>query len=131
MTEKVRIDGLSYRQEALITALLVMPTTALAAKKARISEKTAHAWLNDPIFLEAYRKVRRQAFDQAINALQDVISEAVRTLRLMMLDAKVSPSVRVRSAQILLENAIAVHMTADVEERLLQLEEAQKNREDF
>lgn len=127
MLEKVRTEELSRKQETFIAALLTLPTFGAAAKAAGVSDKTAHQWIKQPHISQAYKDARKAAFEAALDTLQDFVAESIRTLRLVHLDKEAPHSVRVRAAQILLENAISIHKFSELEERLAVLEE--KGRE--
>lgn len=119
-------DELSHNQETFIAALLTLPTITAAAKAAGVSDKTAHVWLKQPHVKEAYKAARKEAFELALNALMDVVEEAIGTLRDIMRNTEATEMSRVRAAQILLEKAIEVHKNEELEARIQDLEEAVK-----
>jgi hypothetical protein len=56
------LGGLSAAQQGLISALLGHKTKADAARAAHVSQRQMYRWLNDPLFLAAFHKARREAF---------------------------------------------------------------------
>jgi hypothetical protein len=87
-------EKLTRKQEALMSALLLVPTLADAARPAGIGEVTAWRWLKDPSFQTAYREARRAVVQHAITQMQRATGEAVATLRSVMQDAKAPASAR-------------------------------------
>ncbi len=113
----------THRQEALISALLTLPTIGAAAKSAHISEATARRWMALPQVQAAYRDARRLVIEQAFASIQAVTDEAVGTLR-ACLASSMPPAVRVRAAIALLDTAIRAVEMADLAQRIEHLEEA-------
>ncbi len=113
----------SRKQELAIAALLRAPTIAAAAKEAGISEATLFRWLQRPDFDEAYRQARQAAVDQAIAGLQQATGEAVKTLRQVQTDSEAPASSRVTAAKTVLEMALKLRESEELETRLAALEE--------
>ncbi len=107
------------KDRALI-ALLECNSIRDAAKACRLSEETLYRYLRDADFLRNYRDARRQTVENAISKLQAATAEAVETLE-RNLHCE-NPAVEVRTAQIILENAIKGVELIDVIERLEKLE---------
>jgi hypothetical protein len=123
MTQSVR-ETLTPKQEKAITALITSKTLEEAAQRTGCSPKTLYRWrYEDPLFETEFRHARRAALDGAIADLQIGASEAVLALRNALNDRSVS--VRVRSAAILLEHALAAHQAFELEARIKQLEASQ------
>lgn len=115
-------EKLSRKQEALISALLLAPTLADAARLAGIGEVTAWRWLKDPAFQTAYREARRAVVQQAITQVQRATGDAVETLRSVMQDTTAPASARVAAAKAVLETAFKAVEVEDLEARLAILE---------
>jgi hypothetical protein len=127
MSENVRStenSELTEKQEALIVALLSLPTIEAAAKATDISDRTARRWFQLPHFQEAYRAAKSIAFDHALEGLRDCTKEAIDTLK-SNLKAE-EASVQVRAAHILLTQGIQVHKIEALEARIAELEDALK-----
>ena len=107
------------KDRALI-ALLECNSIRDAAKACRLSEETIYRYLRDADFIRDYREARRQTVENAISKLQSATGEAVETLE-RNLHCE-NPAVEVRTAQIILENAIKGVELIDIIERLERLE---------
>ena len=107
------------KDRALI-ALLERNSIRDAAKACRLSEETIYRYSRDPDFVRDYREARRQTEENAISKLQAATGEAVETLE-RNLHCE-NPAVEIRTAQIILENAIKGVELIDVLERLERLE---------
>lgn len=112
------------KDRALI-ALLNTKSIREAAKASRLSEETLFRFLRDSDFLIEYREARRRSVENAIGIIQQSTSEAAETLT-RNLHCE-NPAVEVRTAQIILDNAIKGIETMDILERLARLEENANN----
>jgi hypothetical protein len=92
-TEKA--PELDAKQEIALTALMNDPNIKRAAEAAGVSERTLHRWLDDPTFIAAYRKARRQAFGVAISLTQKYAPMAVQSLAKIIADPKTPASAKV------------------------------------
>lgn len=81
-----------------------------------MSEETLYRYLRDKAFLKDYRSARRAPVESAITQIQKATAEAVEALQ-RNLHCE-NPSVEVRAAQIILENAVKGLELIDVIERL-------------
>jgi hypothetical protein len=95
----------SRKWEAAIAALMSEPTQEAAAKKVGISHRTLKNWLRIPEFSKAFRQARREVVERAIQLLQQTTTAAVLTLHDSMSPDK-PPAVRVRAAQVIIEQAL-------------------------
>jgi hypothetical protein len=108
------------QQEMLIAALLTQTSIARAAKQVGISKATAIRWLAEPGFKAAFRSARREVLEAAIGRLQQVTTDAVKTLH-ASLRAK-PPTVRVTAARTILEYSLRGVEFLDLEDRMSALE---------
>lgn len=98
--------SLTKGQEDALIALITEPSVSAAAAKANIGERTVHRWLReDEAFLAEYRRVRREAFTQAVGLTQRSSTAAVATLLRIMHDPKATWSSRVSAATHVLKFA--------------------------
>jgi hypothetical protein len=111
--------------DAFIMALFSHRTTEAAAAAAGISPATARRWMRDPSVIERLREARRQAWGHAMAMLQAAAPEGVITLRLLL--SAETESVRATAAKALLEMAMRGAEIADIEERLVRLEQLVKH----
>ncbi|MCC6425977.1 MAG: hypothetical protein IT435_04070, partial [Phycisphaerales bacterium] len=105
-----------------IVALLTEPTFKKAAAVVGVAEKTIHRWLEDPVFGAAYRKARRQAFNQAIAATQRYVPVAIQALTKITMDESAPHSARVSAASAILKFSRDSIELDDLAERIGHLE---------
>ncbi len=113
-------EKLSRKQEQAIAALLSAPTIKDAGVACGVSEVSLWRWLQLPEFAAAYRAARRQVVERAISELQSACGEAVDTLKRNLTCEQ--PSVEIRAAQVILEQAIKGVELIDLQERIERLE---------
>ena len=114
-------DKLGRKEEQAILALLARPTIGEAASTVGIGEATLRRWLGRPDFRDRYREARRQVLEGAIANLQQATGDAAAALRRNL--ACGVPSVEVRSALGIIEQAIKGAELLDLAERIAVLEE--------
>jgi hypothetical protein len=116
------------KQDTFIQAQLAGNSIVASAKIAGCNEKTAHAWLKLPSVQKAYRDAQHVLFNEALAGLMLDVGEARATLLAIMKDSEATPSVRVRAAQILLEQSIQIHKCSEIEAKLTELESLVKDQ---
>lgn len=114
---------LSRNQEKLLVALMSTPTIKAASEQAGITTATAYKYLNDPTFKEEYKKVRREAFEQATAKIVDSVDEAVEVLREVMKDGEEVGATRVQASRTILANAFKTYEMQEVQDRLDEIEQ--------
>src|SRR5690606_1678536 len=115
-------DGLTLGQEKAIVALMAEPSIARAAKACDVCERTLHRWLQEPGFMSAYRRARREAFGHAIALTQRYAPLAVQTLAKVMADDNAPHTARVQAATSLLRFGRDGIELDDLQERIETLE---------
>jgi hypothetical protein len=120
---------LPHKQEAAIVALLSHRSIEDAARAVEIGPATLHRWLKDPLFKEAYRQARRDAFSQCHARLQSATSAAASTLMKMMVDAAAPPAAKIRAAIAILDHASRAFEIEDLESRISELEKHNQNND--
>jgi hypothetical protein len=118
---------LTRKQETAIGFLLTERTQEKAAEKTGVAPATLRRWLSLPAFIFAYRQARRAVVEAAIGQVQRVTSKAVRTLERNLRCG--NPSVEVRAAATILEQAGKGVELIDLAERLEQLESRMAEKE--
>ena len=78
------IKELTNGQRRAIEALMLTNTTARAAQKAKVSEKSIYVWMKQDHFQTALRKARRNALAHTTTRLQQITARAVDTLEAVM-----------------------------------------------
>lgn len=100
------------------------PSIKAAAAACGISEKTIHQWLNDPAFASALKAAQDATTRAAMRRVVSSVSAAVTVLEEIMQDVSVPPAARVSAARTLLDSALKVYETQDIEERIAAIERA-------
>lgn len=108
-------------RERAQVALLTHPTVAAAAKAAGVGVRTLKRWLRDPVFLDAYRAVSRQAVDDAVARLRGAAGAAVDVLRAGLRSD--NEALRLRAAGMILDNLQRIDL-GDLADRVSRLETA-------
>jgi hypothetical protein len=121
--------GLTYRQEQLIHALLTEKSVNAAAKAAKCATRTAHYWLKQPHFQEAYRAARHDVVSGAASRLQAASTEAVEALRTVIADTSVPAYSRVAAARFIVDAALRARELEEIEVSLEVLERRLDERE--
>jgi hypothetical protein len=111
----------SRTEDRAILALLAEPTLERAAKKCGIGVTTLWRWLQEPEFQRHYREARRAVFEGTLLRLQSIAGEAVETLQ-RNLGSK-NPSVEVRAALGILDQAAKAVELYELQQRVAQLED--------
>lgn len=114
---------LPRKQSEAIAALLLCETMEKAAQHIQVAPSTIYRWMQGDEFRAAYREAKGACVSQAIGRLQQASSEAVETLRTIMLDQNKPTSTRVQAAKIILETSIRGVELEDVDERIERLEQ--------
>ena len=114
-------------KEKALTALLNSSSIADAAQKCGLTDRTLYRYLDDAEFKKEYRAARRALVENSISRIQSATGEAVETLK-KNLHCE-NPSVEVRAAQIILDNALKGVEIIDILERLEVLED-EHNKQD-
>ncbi len=111
----------SRTQDRAILALLSEPTMEQAAKKCGIATTTLWRWLQEPEFQRQYSEARRQVFEGTLLRLQYIAGAAVEALH-RNLGSK-NPSVEVRAALGILDQAVKAGELYELQQRIARLEE--------
>jgi hypothetical protein len=115
--------GKEREREKAISALLSTNTLESAARKAGISKRTLLRWLDEPDFLNAYRRAKQSALRTATAILMRNAGKAAVTLGQIFLGKPAeNQSSRVSAARATLTLALHANLLEDVHERLLRLE---------
>jgi transposase len=117
-----RKGNFTRKQEKAIAALLTTDSVSQAANVAGVGERTLYRWLQEPVFLEQYRKARKAAVDQAISTLQERANAAARALVDIVEDQEMPPSTRVAAAREIIQASIKGVERDDFEAKLEWLE---------
>jgi len=123
-----RLSKKKWRRQQLILAMLQQPTWQKAAASIGISEVTAWRIRQTPEFRRDYLQARREAVSQSLARLQQGSSAAASTLFKIMVDANNPASTRVQAASRILDHAKGAFELEDLELRVHQLEQLQREQ---
>lgn len=115
------------KQEKLITCLLTERTIEQACQKAGVGVVTYWRWMKQPAFLRAYRTSRRGILEGVVARLLGLTVAAVDCLE-RNLDCE-NPSVEIRSAALILDQAVKGIEVLELEGRIETLEALMKDKE--
>ena len=116
----------SPKQEKLLAALLSEKDLRAAGEKAGLSETTVWRSLQDANFVTEYRRLRRDAVEQAAAQLQQSTSIAVETLKRNLTCG--NPNAEISAAKIILEQSVKSIEILDLTERLETIENELKKQ---
>lgn len=116
-----RLHGLTPKQEKLIGCLLTERTIEQACEKANVAIVTHWRWMQQGSFVRAYRKARVDILEVIVAQLQRLTTAAVDTLERNLHCG--NPSVEIRAASIILEQAAKGVETLDLEQRIQTIED--------
>jgi hypothetical protein len=117
------------KKEIALAALMADPNIKRAAEATGVSERTLHRWLDEPAFMAAFRKARRQAFGVAISLTQKYAPLAVNELAKIIMDKSTPPTAKVAAITTMLKFSRESLELDDLATRLEALEAAAKKDE--
>jgi hypothetical protein len=107
---------------AAVLALAAGESVASAARKAGVTERTVHRWLEADPFRREVAQARADMFGRALGSLAEGAASGALMLRQLCLKAK-SESVKLGAARALLELGPRMRDSVEMEERVRALEE--------
>jgi hypothetical protein len=110
------------KMEPAIAALLSHRGVEDAARAVGISVNTLRRWMQVPEFQAACREARRKILSQAIGQLQNAAGAAAKTVLKIMVDPTVPAGIRLRAAEVVLDQAVKAGEMEETEDRLAKLE---------
>ena len=109
MTEN---DRLSANQKKAIVALLQSTSIREAARTCGLGEATLYRYLNDDAFRDELHRRQDSAMAAAASALAGMMGDALAVLRDTLQDDEASDSVKVRAAQIIVDERRMIELVA-------------------
>ncbi len=119
-----RHNNLTGKQDAAIASLLSEPTVDKAADAVGVNRRTLYRWLDEPAFIAAFRKARRQTFSHAVSMAQKYAAMALNNLALIANDKAAPHSARVSASKAVLDFGRESLELDDLATRLAALEAA-------
>lgn len=126
-----KLSGYTQKQSDFLIAMLDGGIISEAAKKADISEATAHKWLNNGLDKEL-RTIRANIIEKHLNKLQLASGLAVQTLIDILEDKNTSAGSKLKASTIILGTTMKIREQEEILNRLEALEEQveEKDNED-
>lgn len=129
MTTSNRNSTLSGRQAKAMAVLLGGGSFTEAAQAGGVNERTLRRWRQSPEFRDALAEGERGVITATARRAYSLGSEALATLRNIMVDTSESGSTRVAAARGVLDALLRLHEVYSVNERLTALERQLENKE--
>lgn len=114
---------LSANQVKAIAALLATSSIGKAAKRCGLGERTLHRYLANEDFRRELRARQDETVAATVAALSGLSGKATETLDDVMGSKEATESVRVRAAQVILQERRKASELDDLSERVSKLEE--------
>ena len=122
----MKIAELKPKQEQLLMAMLSEPSFEEAVRKAGIARTTAFRYKKDPVFMDEFRKLKKEMIETTTAKLQLASNTAVQSLFEVSQSSK-SDLARVQASKTILEFAYKGYELEDLAERLRRLESDDNN----
>ena len=119
----MKIAELKPKQEQLLMAMLSEPSFEEAVRKAGIARTTAFRYKKDPIFMDEFRKLKKEMIETTTAKLQLASNTAVESLFEVSQSSK-SDLARVQASKTILEFAYKGYELEDISERIRRIEDA-------
>jgi hypothetical protein len=119
---KIDTTELSSKQRRAIAALLVKPTIASAATDCGVTQITLYRWLREDEFRQALTDAESQAIDVAARRLVQLTEAAISVIVMVLADRSAAPGIRLKAAQVVLENMLRLVEIRSISARLAELE---------
>ncbi len=111
----------NHRDDA-IAAIVANPTIKAAAAACGVTEKTMHAWLNEPDFAKKVRQAQEEIAREGIRRVMNTIGTALDVLEEVATNKEGNPGTRVSAAKALLDQYMRAYEMDIVQRRLDALE---------
>jgi hypothetical protein len=118
-------SGITAKQKAAIRALLAGASYPEAAAAAKVHENTIGQWMKNPLFLAALHQAESEAMQAVSRELVNLAGKATGTLEGVLDDTEARDSSKIRAADVVLGRLLQIKELAELEERIIKLEEAQ------
>ena len=115
--------GLSARQRRFVEALAQGKTATEAAQVAGVSERTGRRYSGSPVVRAALAEAQDRALGDVVRRMNSGAGDALDVLAEIMQDKAQSGGVRIRAAQVWLEQAFKSRELLDMAREIAELRE--------
>jgi len=115
--------NVTSKQRRAIEALVTTGQVTDAADAAQVARRTVYRWLRQDAFRAALDEAEAEAVAELSRALLALGRDAVDTIGETMRDPEVSPTVRVRAADIVFGRMVRLRELTELENRVQALED--------
>jgi hypothetical protein len=112
--------ALTAKQALVISKVLQSANTAAGIRAAGISKTLYYEWLKIPAFKAELERQQKEIITESFNSLKAATGEAVAVLRELLKSRE--ESIRLRTAQTILENVLRALEIEEIECRIARLE---------
>ena len=114
---------LSAAQKRFLDALMESKTASEAIRKANVTMRSAHRWLNeDETFKAALAEAENKVLDAAMRQLLSMQGDAIRALEAVLTDSTARQSDKLRAVELALGHVLRLREAIELESRLSELE---------
>lgn len=117
-----KIGGYPKKQSDFLIAMLDTGIISESAKRANVTEATAHKWLNEGLNKEL-KALRAGLIEESLNKLQLTCALAVDTLYDILNNKDNALSIRLKASTFILDTTMKIREQEQIIERLEALEE--------
>jgi len=115
--------NVTSKQRRAIEALVTTGQVTDAADAAQVARRTVYRWLRQDAFRGALDEAEAEAVAEVSRSLLALGRDAVDTIGETMRDPEVSPTVRVRAADIVFGRMVRLRELTELENRVQALED--------
>ena len=113
---------MTAKKTAFLKAMLEESTITKAAQKAGIARDTAYRYLKDPDFTQELTKKRSECINDAVRFLQGKLTFCSETLVQIIENPRTADQVKINAINAIFMNCKALTETAEILDRLQQIE---------
>jgi hypothetical protein len=116
----------SEKDSILATAISAGASTAEAAEKAGLSQRTAQRRLADPEFQQQVAQLRSKLMSRALDKMAENMTRAADAIA-RLIDAE-NPAISLRASRSMLTLSLRLHDALDLQQRITALEKELERR---
>lgn len=117
------MDELKPKQQQAIAAILSSGSITEAANQAGLNERTIYRWMTQDDFRAALYSEEDRVIDIAIRRLLNLSDKAINTFEELLGKEAANDNVKLRAAQLVIDNLIRLRELQTIDARLSELEE--------